>query len=223
MTESTGQGAEAERPALTRRRILDAALALADAEGLEALSMRRLGAALGVEAMSLYHHFPGKPALLDGLVATVLGEVPLPEATPTGWEDAVRRGFTAFRQVLLAHPALFPLLATRPPTQRESLAAAARAFAILAAVGFEPHEAASAWTTLLAFTFGFVQCEISGVGETTRGAAMLSLVEELRGPDFAAFRTTHSTIEDWDGDVEFARGLDVLISGLRARLHDATG
>ncbi len=223
MTDSTGQREEPERQPLTRRRILGAALALADAEGLEALSMRRLGTALGVEAMSLYHHFPGKPALLDGLVATVLGEVPLPEVTPTGWEDAVRRGFTAFRQVLLAHPALVPLIATRPPTQRESLAAAARAFAILDAAGFEPHEAASAWTTLLAFTFGFVQCEIGGMGETTRGAAMLSLVEELPGPDFAAFRATHSRVEDWDGDVEFARGLDVLISGLRARVQGSAG
>jgi AcrR family transcriptional regulator len=218
----TTSAVEGERHALTRRRILDTALELVDSEGLKALSMRRLGAALGVEAMSLYHHFPGKPALLDGLVATILGEVPLPEVTPTGWEDAVREGFTAFRRVLLAHPALFPLLATRPPTQRESLTAAARALAILDAVGFAPGEAASAWTTLLAFTFGFVQCEISGLGETTRGTAVLSLVEELPGPDFAAFRTTHSTIQGWDGDAEFARGLDVLISGLRARLEGAT-
>ena len=102
MTDTTSAD-DGERHALTRRRILDAALALVDSEGLKALSMRRLGAALGVEAMSLYHHFPSKEELLDGLVATVLSEVPLPEATPTGWEDAVRYGFASpFRRILLA-------------------------------------------------------------------------------------------------------------------------
>jgi AcrR family transcriptional regulator len=99
----TTSAVDGERHALTRRRILDTALQLVDSEGLRALSMRRLGAALGVEAMSLYHHFPSKGELLDGLVATVLSEVPLPEATPTGWEDAVRYGFGAFRRIL-RHP-----------------------------------------------------------------------------------------------------------------------
>ena len=134
----TTSAVDGERHALTRRRILDTALELVDSEGLKALSMRRLGAALGVEAMSLYHHFPSKGELLDGLVATVLSDVPLPEATPSGWEDAVRYGFGAFRRILLAHPELFPLIANRPPVQRETLVVVARAFAILEAAGFEP-------------------------------------------------------------------------------------
>ena len=222
MTDTTQVTVEGERHALTRSRILDTALSLADAEGLDALSMRRLGAALGVEAMSLYHHFPGKGALLDGLVATVLSQVPLPEAAPVGWEDAVRRGLTAFRRVLLAHPALFPLIANRPPEQAESLVAVARAYAILAAAGFEPRDAETAWGTLFAFTFGFVQCEISGMGEATKGDALLRLVGDLSGPDFAALRSTHRALDPWDGDAQFARGLDVLIAGLRSLLPGTT-
>jgi AcrR family transcriptional regulator len=209
---------EADRPTLTRRRILETALALVDADGLEALSMRRLGAALGVEAMSIYHHVPGKAALLDGLVATVLAQLPLPEATPTGWEDAVRQGFSDFRRLLLAHPALFGAIASRPPTESESLAPVARAFAILEAAGFDRRDATTAWDTLLAYTFGFVQCEISGVGEATRGAPMLALLEEHRDPEFSALRAANQVADPWDADAEFSRGLEVVLTGLRACL-----
>jgi AcrR family transcriptional regulator len=217
VTTTTPAAGEGERHALSRSRILETALSLADAEGLEALSMRRLGAALGVEAMSLYHHFPSKGELLDGLVATVLSELPLPEPAPSGWEDAVREGFSAFRRLLLAHPALFPLIANRPPTQRETLVVIARAFAILEAAGFEPWQAESAWTTVLAYTFGFVQCEIAGMGEATRGEAMLALMTlgELPGPEFDVLRGVHRVLDPWDGEVEFLRGLELMIAGLR--------
>ena len=218
MSEQVPAVIEADRPTLTRRRILETALALVDADGLEALSMRRLGAALGVEAMSIYHHVPGKAALLDGLVATVLARLPLPEATPIGWEDAVRRGFSDFRRLLLAHPALFTLIASRPPTEPESLAPVARAFAILEAAGFDRRDATTAWDTLLAYTFGFVLCEISGVGEATRGAPMLVLLEEHPDPEFAALRAAHLVADEWDADAEFARGLEVVLTGLRASL-----
>jgi AcrR family transcriptional regulator len=219
----TTSAVEGERHALTRGRILAAALELVDSEGLRALSMRRLGAALGVEAMSLYHHFPSKEELLDGLVATVLSGVPLPEATPAGWEDAVRYGFGAFRRILLAHPELFPLIANRPPVERETLVVVARAFAILEAAGFDPRQAGSAWTTLLSYTFGFVQCEITGMGEATRGAAMLEILAEHAGPDFAALRDLHLVLDPWDGDWEFAQGLDAVIAGLRGRLRGGAG
>jgi AcrR family transcriptional regulator len=219
----TTSAVDGERHALTRRRILDAALELVDSEGLKALSMRRLGAALGVEAMSLYHHFSSKGELLDGLVATVLNEVPLPEATPTGWADAVRYGFGAFRRILLAHPELFPLIANRPPVQRETLVVVARAFAILEAAGFEPRQAGAAWTTLLSYTFGFVLCEITGMGEATRGDAMLAILREHFGPDLAALRNLHLVLDPWDGDWEFAQGLDVVIAGLRGRLGVGAG
>jgi len=214
---------DGDRVALSRARILDAALQIVDAEGLEALSMRRLGAALGVEAMSLYHHFASKEEVLHGLVVAVLGRVPLPEAVPLDWREAVRDGFIAFRQVMLAHPAVFPLVSSKPATDGESLMPVARAYAVLEAAGFDPRGVASAFNTLLSYAFGFIQCEISGVSTATQGEEMLRLVREQAGSDFAALRTAQPVLRDWDADAEFAIGLDVVIAGLCARLASAAG
>src|SRR5690242_17587759 len=74
---------------LSRARILEAALAIADEQGIEALSMRRLGQALGYEAMSLYNHVASKDALLDGLLDVVLDETE-PPSTDESWDTAVR-------------------------------------------------------------------------------------------------------------------------------------
>jgi len=210
--------APAEKHGLSRRRILEAALELADAEGLEALSMRRLGAILGVEAMSLYHHFPSKGALLDGLVELVMSQVPLPEELTPDWEGLLRRGFAEFRRLMLAHRAVFPLVATRPVADPEALAPVARAFAVLHAAGFTPREACSAWTTLIAYVFGYVDCEISGIGEASRGNRMWGLVSEHQDPAFTPLRLSQQTAMEWDDDAEFEVGLGAVISGLRARL-----
>ncbi|MDQ3303151.1 MAG: TetR family transcriptional regulator, partial [Actinomycetota bacterium] len=84
--------AEVRRP-LSRRRVLEAAVGLADREGLEALSMRRLGRELGVEAMSLYNHVPNKEALLDGMVEVLLAEMEVSVSGKQGWEERVREVF----------------------------------------------------------------------------------------------------------------------------------
>jgi AcrR family transcriptional regulator len=101
-------------PRISRAQILAAALRIADANGLEQLTMRRLGAELGVDPMTIYGHVPDKTALFDGLAELVLAEVTLPE--PTGeWADDFRAVARAARATLLAHPHLIPLLGTRPP------------------------------------------------------------------------------------------------------------
>ncbi|MFI8215022.1 TetR/AcrR family transcriptional regulator [Streptomyces sp. NPDC085932] len=125
--------AEAERPArrasdrgrygrLSRERVLAAALALVDREGLSALSMRRLGAELGVEAMALYRYAESKEALLDGLVEALYLELedrlaadPAPGATSGGsaWRSGLHHIARATYDVCLAHPHVVPLLATR--------------------------------------------------------------------------------------------------------------
>src|SRR3712207_8923049 len=88
---------EAKRRPLSRRRVLEAAVRFADREGLEALSMRKLGADLGVEAMSLYNHVPNKDALLDGMVEVLLGELEVP-SEKAGWEERVREAYRGFRR-----------------------------------------------------------------------------------------------------------------------------
>src|SRR5919202_194847 len=102
----------ADAPALDRRVILHAALQLVDAEGLAALSMRRLGARLGVEAMSLSYYVPDKAALVQGLAEVILDDLQLPSAPVHAWQTAVREVARSFRRLGLAHPNVFPLLAT---------------------------------------------------------------------------------------------------------------
>src|SRR5262252_10334550 len=95
--------ATTRRRPLTRERVLAKAIAVADKNGIEALSMRRLGQALGVEAMSLYKHVANKDAILDGLLERVLAEVQLPQ--PGGdWEAELRRAAIALRDALARHP-----------------------------------------------------------------------------------------------------------------------
>jgi AcrR family transcriptional regulator len=99
-----------DRAPLDRDRILAAALRLMDADGLDALTMRRLAAELHVEAMSLYYHVPGKAVLLEGLAETVLGEIRLPRADGGDPAQATRSVARALRANALAHPNAIPLL-----------------------------------------------------------------------------------------------------------------
>src|ERR687891_2960838 len=92
-----------KRRPLSRRRILEAAVRFVDREGLDALSMRKLGSELGVEAMSLYNHVPNKSALLDGMVEVLLGELEILSEN-YGWEERIREGYRAFRRLAHKHP-----------------------------------------------------------------------------------------------------------------------
>ena len=107
------------RETLTRERILTAAIAFVDEHGLTALTMRRLGRELGVEAMSLYRYVPGREELLDGIVEMILTEMhddPDVLVSPQdGWQDFLQRIAHGVRRVALAHPGAFPLVASRPP------------------------------------------------------------------------------------------------------------
>lgn len=102
MTARTSPSSTRREP-LNRERVLRAAVDLADREGIDALSMRRLGQELGVEAMSLYNHVGGKEDLLDGMVDAILGEIePAPEAGP--WKQQVRDRIQSARRTMLRHP-----------------------------------------------------------------------------------------------------------------------
>src|SRR5262245_15135017 len=95
------------RPKVSAEQIVAVAIRLADREGTAALTMDRIGAELGVAAMSLYNHVANKEALLDALAETLLREITVPPAA--GWETLVREGFQSVRHVAHRHPALFPL------------------------------------------------------------------------------------------------------------------
>ncbi|WP_031469350.1 TetR/AcrR family transcriptional regulator [Sciscionella sediminilitoris] len=118
--------------------ILRAAIGLADREGLAALSMRRLGTELGVEAMALYHHFPNKDALLDGVVGELVAEADVPEFGGADWRDNLRVYTRARFDTLVAHPNLIPLTLSRPATTEGNLRIMERVLRSLENAGFEP-------------------------------------------------------------------------------------
>ena len=103
----------AARPRLSRDRVLAAAVQLADREGAEALTVRRLAEDLGVHPTSLYNHVPSKEAILDGVVERLFADVVLPEQIPT-WQDWVRVIAACFRDLARAHPGAFMVLTRRP-------------------------------------------------------------------------------------------------------------
>src|ERR687886_1653277 len=102
MAKQTKSTAPPRRP-LNRDRVLRAAIELADAEGVEAITMRRLAKELGVEAMSLYNHVANKDAILSGILEAVIDEIELPSRR-VGWKKAIRTSAISERDVLLRHP-----------------------------------------------------------------------------------------------------------------------
>jgi AcrR family transcriptional regulator len=131
-----------KRRPLTRGTILDAAVELLDRHGMEKLSMRRLGAALGVEAMSLYNHIPNKGALLDGIHERILLCLETPGHTRS-WQAYVRHQALALHRALLAHPHAISLFATRPAATPAAIERLDHYLEVLLGAGFKPLDALS--------------------------------------------------------------------------------
>jgi AcrR family transcriptional regulator len=137
-----------ERP-LSRDELLETALRIVDMEGLHALTMRRLGDAVGVEAMSLYKHVPNKEVLLDLTVERMRSEMLLPDPLPVDWVDLMACIFGEYRRVLAAHPNLLPLAGRRA----DGLAPTGLQFLI--DQGFDVDDAVELYQSLAAFTIGY--------------------------------------------------------------------
>ena len=132
-----------KRPGLTRDRIVTAALELADEEGLDAVTLRRLAAELGVHVTSLYNHVATKDVVLDGVMERLVAEAKLPTSA-IAWEDWVRRFAASMRGVAKRHPGAFAVFHTRPVQGPEAAASAEAALAAFCAGGFDIGEAYSA-------------------------------------------------------------------------------
>jgi TetR/AcrR family transcriptional regulator, tetracycline repressor protein len=201
---------------LSRRRVLEEAVRFVDREGLEALTMRRLGAELGVEAMSLYNHVPNKNALLDGMVEVLLGELEIP-AENHGWEERIREGYRAFRRLAHEHPNVFPLLVNRPPETMDGVWLVEELLRTLEEAGFGLKTALHAFRALSSYTFGYAMAEIRGFAlepDGSRSGTYILSPEEF--PHLCALRPQ---LENVDHDAEFEFGLDLVLTGLRAKLR----
>jgi AcrR family transcriptional regulator len=126
---------------LSRERIVEAAGTLVDAEGLEALSVRRLAAELGVQGPSLYNHFPTKADIVDAVVDAVVAEIDLSVFKRFEWHEALRRWAREYHEVLAVHPNIVPVLAQGPGRRPAGLAMAEAVFGALVDAGWPPARA----------------------------------------------------------------------------------
>ncbi len=158
---------------LDRRRILGAAVALIDEEGLRALTMRRLGEHLGVEAMAIYHHVKGREQLLDGIVETVVDELygdPDVHMSSDRWQEYLYRLAHGVRRIALAHPEVFPLICTRPaaaPWVRPPLRSLRWMESFLQTMnscGFSDRAAVAAYQSFSSLMLGHLLLEVSSKG-----------------------------------------------------------
>jgi TetR/AcrR family transcriptional regulator, tetracycline repressor protein len=134
-------------PRVSRGQILATALRIVDEQGLEQLTMRRLGTELGVDPMTVYGHVSDKAALFDGLVEFVLAEVRVPPLTGA-WDEDIRAVARAARTTLLAHPHVVPLLGTRPPITQPAFALVEAITSILLEAGLSEEQAADGFDCL---------------------------------------------------------------------------
>jgi TetR/AcrR family transcriptional regulator, tetracycline repressor protein len=204
---------ERRRP-LDRRTILEAAVRFVDSEGLEALSMRKLGAELGVEAMSLYNHVPNKGSLLDGMVEVLLGELQIPPESE-GWENRVREAYRAFRRLAHEHPNVFPLLVVRPPDTMDGVWLVEEFLKTLGEAGFEPETALYAFRALSSYASGYAMAEIRGFAMEPAGGRLGAA--RLPGDDFPHIHELDDRLRTVDHDAEFEFGLDLILAGLKEK------
>jgi TetR/AcrR family transcriptional regulator, tetracycline repressor protein len=200
------------RQPLSRRRVLEEAMRYVDREGLEALTMRKLGAELGVEAMSLYNHVPNKSALLDGMVEVLLGELEIPPENRS-WEERIREGYRAFRRLAREHPNIFPLLVTRPPDTMDGVWLVEEFLKTLQGAGFDKETALHAFRALSSYTFGYAMSEIRGFALEPGGSRLGAL--RLSPREFPRISELGPRLEGVDHDAEFEFGLDFILDGLK--------
>lgn len=207
------------RTPLSKERVLQAAVVLADQGGLEALTMRRLGRHLGVEAMSLYKHVAGKDEVLDGIVDIVVGEIDLP-SSEVDWRTAMRQRAISARQVLASHPWAIGMMESRAVMGPAAMRYIDAVIGSLRAGGFSVEMAAHAFLLLDSYVYGFVVQETSFTGDMTEETAEPAgaLLEALPADGYPHL-TEMAVAAAQPGQsyaAAFTFGLDLILDGLEA-------
>lgn len=206
------------RPVLTPERVFQGAVALADASGVAALTIRRLAAELGVKPMTIYHHVPSKEAIVDGMVSLVFGEIDLPP-TDLDWKKAIRQRCTSAREVLARHPWAAPLMESRTTPGPATLRHHDAVLGCLRGGGLSVEMAGHAYALIDAFVYGFSLQEASL--PATGGEELADLAESISAampigeyPHLVEFTTKHVLQPGYDFAHEFDFGLDLILEGL---------
>lgn len=207
---------------LSRERVLRAALELADREGQERLSMRRLGQALGVEAMSIYNHVSDKEDLIDGLIDIVFGEIAF--SCEGGWMAAMRRRAITALEVLGRHRWAVGLMESRRHPAPQNLGHHEAVLRCLRNSGFTVAMAAHAYSALDSYIYGFALQQIGLPFDTGEQAA--EVADEILAANMAAsypflseIATQHVMKPGYSYSAEFEYGLDLLLDGLSRALE----
>jgi len=218
---------------LSRDRIIEAAIALADAHGPAALTMRRLGQVLDVEAMSLYHHVNGREDLLEGMVASLVDGVRVPAHEPLGpadgWQAFLQHVAHDMRRLATEHPRLFPLVATRPPAAPwlrpplRSLRVVDEFLDGLLRRGLSDEHAVHVYKVFAGFLLGQLLLEVAEAGAPTGpadepldegDAAVPNADQDLSLDDFPTVRRMAPALRRHDATADFEDALEALLDRL---------
>jgi AcrR family transcriptional regulator len=200
--------------------VLQAAITLADRGGIEALTMRRLGQELGVEAMAVYYHVANKDEVLDGIIDIVFGEIELPVAG-TDWKSAMRQRGISLRDALGRHRWAIGMMESRANPGPANLRHHDAVIGNLRAAGFDMAGVAHAYSLLDGYIYGFALTkmnlpfdssdEVDAVAET-----MLEPFPRTEYPNLVAFIAEHIMLPGYDFGDEFEYGLDLILEGIEA-------
>ena len=193
-------------PLLSRERIVEVATAIVDAEGLDALSTRRLARALGVQAPSLYNHFATKEEIVDAIGDAIVAGVDLSMLGRDPWPQALRSWARAYRAAFRAHPNVVPFLARGPARRPASLRLADAVYGALVDAGWPPAQATRIGAAMRYFVAG-----------SALGSFALGFVDDpsLYAADYPHLRDAHRLAgrHAQIDDGAFELGLDALIDG----------
>lgn len=219
-TETAGTPAS-RRNTLSKETVLRTAVTLADEAGAGLPSMRKLAERLGVEAMSLYHHFRNKDVILDGMVDLVFGEIELPP-DDVDWRIAMRQRATSMRQALIRHPWAIGLMDSRTNPGRATLRHHNAVIGCLRSGGFSIAGAAHAFSVLDSYIYGFTLQELSLPFATPADLEDMagSILKQLPSHEFPHLTEMIVDRARKPGSAyteEFDIGLDLILDGLQQR------
>jgi AcrR family transcriptional regulator len=197
-----------------------------DREGIDAVTMRRLGRELGVEAMSLYNHVRGKEGVMTGILEVLLAEFDVPEDEGGDWVERIRHLAREFRRLLQAHPNLIRLIAEQAgrPISVEALRPAEATLSSLRRAGLSPEATTHAYRALAGYVMGSVLLELGGFSSDAARVSLWAHPSAMAGLPLDRTPTFVEMLPhllQCDADAEFEFGLEVLLAGLRARLQSA--
>lgn len=209
-----------QRAPLSRQRALSTAVALADAEGIDSLTMRKLAHELDVEAMSLYHHVANKHDILDGMVDVVFGEIELP-SDRTDWKSAMRQRAASVRAALTRHPWAISIMESRTSPGPATLRHHDAVIGCCRKAGFSVEMAAHAFSLIDSYIYGFVLQEVNLPFDDTDDLeevvdAILSQLSTDDYPHLAELTTEHVLQPGYSYGKEFEFGLSLILDGLAA-------